>query len=523
MMLNAQGWQWAKNFGSANDDYASSVCSDQSGNIFLSTRIFFPYGVVGSDTIPISGLYDIFITKIDRSGAYLWTKQAGGYNPNGGIESADDLEFENNTQSLFVSGTMAGSSKAIGTCGIGGDDVAFLSKLDLSGNCIWAKELANSGSPSMIYIALDNKGSVFMAGNTRYVSYFNGNKVVKPGGFLAKLNSSDGSLLWVKKIVEPGGSISDVTFFDSKLYIGGGSGMDKLIIDNTTVVCREKDAFVSQFDTAGNLIWVRTMGGPNRDYGGKVELDHEGNVYTCGIFQDSIYFDTLRLMNKGGKDIYFAKYNVNGSLLWVKQLNATGNLNATYPYVDENGDIYHIGSFSGNISIGNQLVRATTQSDMFISKYNRKGDCLGVVQVGNLSSGGISADISGGFYITGIFTNTANFNNYMIKSSGGFDVFVAKHDAITATSQPLESPQPQLLIYANPTTGKCTITIPDEFLHEKQLTLQVFDFQGKLIEKTVLALADGKIRLNLEAHAKGMYQVVVDNGRKSYTGKVVFE
>ena len=91
MMLHAQTWQWAKNFGSANDDYANSVCSDQSGNIFLSTRIFFPYGVVGIDTIPISGLYDIFITKIDRSGAYLWTKQAGGYNPNGGIESADDI------------------------------------------------------------------------------------------------------------------------------------------------------------------------------------------------------------------------------------------------------------------------------------------------------------------------------------------------------------------------------------------------------------------------------------------------
>ncbi|MEI6436673.1 MAG: T9SS type A sorting domain-containing protein [Bacteroidota bacterium] len=60
------------------------------------------------------------------------------------------------------------------------------------------------------------------------------------------------------------------------------------------------------------------------------------------------------------------------------------------------------------------------------------------------------------------------------------------------------------------------------FLSERHV-FSVFDFQGKLIEKTVLALADGKIRLNLEAQAKGMYQVVVDNGRKSYVGKVVFE
>jgi hypothetical protein len=122
-----------------------------------------------------------------------------------------------------------------------------------------------------------------------------------------------------------------------------------------------------------------------------------------------------------------------------------------------------------------------------------------------------------------LFSGTTTVGHKTIESYGSSDFIFAKCSAITGVEEQKSNWQNKLLIYANPTTGKCTVTIPEEFLNEKQLTLQVFDFQGKLIEKTVLALADGKIRLNLEARAKGMYQVVLDNGRKSYTGKVVFE
>ena len=81
----------------------------------------------------------------------------------------------------------------------------------------------------------------------------------------------------------------------------------------------------------------------------------------------------------------------------------------------------------------------------------------------------------------------------------------------------------QLVIYANPDDGKCTVTIPDEFLHEQNLTLSIYDNSGKLIQQKRLTLNEGKIKLSLEEQTKGIYNVTLSNGRKNYNGKIVFE
>ena len=524
MMLNAQTtWQSAIHFGGVNADYAGPVCLDKTGNVFIAGRYFFPQAIFGSDTLPSRGTYELFITKLDPKGNYLWTKSAGGYNPQGGSEDLWDMYCDLGSNSLVLAGTMVGSDKNIGGCSFGGEDVVFLSKVDTEGFCIWAVKQADLGNPYMISICPDNTGHIYMTGNTMYESYFNGTEPVQPGGFLAKFNASSGSLMWAKKILDRNGYLSDVSFYNDGLVIGGGSAVDILNLDSSKVICRNRDTFISRFDTNGNLIWVKTMGGPNRDDGGDIQLDVFGNIYTCGIFQGMANFGDIILDNSGKEDVYLAKYSNSGLVQWAIQLQLTGNIYTVYISTNKQGETFLNGTFSGTAKFGEQTITAYSANDLFVARYNSKGECVNVIHSGNSFNNGCTTNNRGEIFITGNFSGTTNFGSVKLVSYGSDDAFFAKHDALTSTSQPLESPQPQLLIYANPTTGKCTVTIPEEFLHEKQLTLQVFDFQGKLIEKTVLTLADGKIRLNLEAQAKGMYQVVLDNGRKSYTGKVVFE
>ncbi len=80
-----------------------------------------------------------------------------------------------------------------------------------------------------------------------------------------------------------------------------------------------------------------------------------------------------------------------------------------------------------------------------------------------------------------------------------------------------------LIVSPNPTTNKCNVTVPDEFLHEKNLVLSIYDNTGKLIQQKTLQMNDGKIKLDLEAEAKGIYNVVLSSKKKSYSGKIVFE
>ena len=107
-------------------------------------------------------------------------------------------------------------------------------------------------------------------------------------------------------------------------------------------------------------------------------------------------------------------------------------------------------------------------------------------------------------------------------SYGDNDIFVAKCSPILLGVEPRIKPSEQLVIYANPNEGKCTITLPEEFMNENNLTLSIFNSQGKLIQKVPIENFEGKISLNIQSEAKGMYNVILTNGRKNYSGKIIF-
>ena len=103
-------------------------------------------------------------------------------------------------------------------------------------------------------------------------------------------------------------------------------------------------------------------------------------------------------------------------------------------------------------------------------------------------------------------------------------MFIAKIDAVTGFDGELKSfENNSLLIYANPNTGKCNIIVPDEFVNEQNLVLGIFSITGQLIRQQKLVMSEDKIFLDLEAEAKGIYTATLSNGKKTYTGKIIFE
>jgi hypothetical protein len=81
----------------------------------------------------------------------------------------------------------------------------------------------------------------------------------------------------------------------------------------------------------------------------------------------------------------------------------------------------------------------------------------------------------------------------------------------------------QLVLYPNPSTGTCNITIPEEFLFESSLTLSIYDNSGKLLQQIPIENGAESFNVQLEHRAAGVYPVVLSNGKKSYRGKIVFK
>jgi len=81
----------------------------------------------------------------------------------------------------------------------------------------------------------------------------------------------------------------------------------------------------------------------------------------------------------------------------------------------------------------------------------------------------------------------------------------------------------KLLVYPNPNNGSCSITIPEEFMNERFLTLSVYDFTGKLIQQMQIDNENSKkFQLTLDHKIQGEYVIRLGNGKKEYSGMVVF-
>ena len=295
--------------------------------------------------------------------------------------------------------------------------------------------------------------------------------------------------------------------------------MDTLVVPMST---NYLTTYLAAFSIDGTAKWLRLAGGPNpQAVGFDFAIDTSGNCYITGSFKDTALFNMDTLINTQ-KDAFIAKYDINGNEQWVKQLAVTGSADGVNISSDKIGNVYLTGRFSGSAKFGNDTINSISGEDCFVSRYNSNGDCLGVKQIENSTGTALCSD-NNSFYIVGSFTGFTNIGSDSFTSYGNGDIFIAKGDAITNILETMRKSNNQLVIYANPTTAKCNITIPEEFLHEKNLKLNIYDNAGKIIQQKTLEMDEGKIKINLEQEAKGIYNVILSNGKKNYSGKIVFE
>ncbi len=68
---------WASKAGANGDDFSSKIAIDEDGNSYLNGR-FTNNATFGSTTLTSGGSFDLFVSKLDPNGQFLWTKQVGG-------------------------------------------------------------------------------------------------------------------------------------------------------------------------------------------------------------------------------------------------------------------------------------------------------------------------------------------------------------------------------------------------------------------------------------------------------------
>jgi len=190
---------------------------------------------------------------------------------------------------------------------------------------------------------------------------------------------------------------------------------------------------------APNWAWAKGATGPQAEEGIAIALDSAGDEYITGYFQgDSIIFGNTTLHNhtNGFADIFLAKYNPSGTLLWAKSFGGNSNDEGLAISLDPLGNVYLAGLiFNDTIIFGNTTLHAAASS---FTAFNVKLDANGnVIWAKSSSNGlgmgyGISADSSGNSYLAGrYYSDSITFGTITLHNpSTPHDVeFLVKFDS----------------------------------------------------------------------------------------------
>jgi hypothetical protein len=327
---------------------------DSSGNILITgsfvRKCDFDPGAGQQILSSINDGSDIFVLKLNSAGNLVWIKQLGG---TGGSGSKGDFEYgkaigADRSGNIYVGGLFTKTADfdpgaAQFNLNSAGEYDIFLTKLNASGNFVWAKKI---GSPSFEVIsdlALSIADEVVFCGWFDSTVDFNPNapvfNLVSAGGndiYVAKLDR-DGNFVWAKRMggsshegayelaLDKSSSISE-PFSTEPIFLTGtfnglvdfdpGAGTKTLHGLATSTI------FTMSLDGSGDFRWAQAFPGGGGSF--KVTRpkdlisDFQGNVVVAGQFEGTIDLDPgigLALLTEAKSGFFAVKLNGFNGLL----------------------------------------------------------------------------------------------------------------------------------------------------------------------------------------------------------------
>lgn len=261
-----------------------------------------------------------------------------------------------------------------------GSEDGYLAKYNEQGQRIWLKQLNCNSSDRVNYITTINDNEIYIVGEFRGIFYYNNDSLVsqdKLDILILKIDSS-GNIIWAKQGAGLGfQSANAITALSNGNIAVTGYYEDTLKIENQWVYRKGlRDVFVANFDASGNLLWLRSFGGPAVEEGKGIISDNAHNLYVTGAFRDFLFVFNDTIIGNGANDVYLAKYSSTGVLEWVKTMGGPASDEATTINIDQKQNIFIGGWFDRSMEIGHLSLVGNLEEDGFVIKTDTAGNVL---------------------------------------------------------------------------------------------------------------------------------------------------
>lgn len=367
---------WSRYFPAATSTNVEAISADELGNVFLAINLASTVDL-GDGEVTSAGAQDMVVVKLGDGGATLWSKVFGDLSD----QVIRGLAADKSGGVVFT-GSLSGSANfggevlwSAGGCCPASSDVVIV-RLDDSGKHIWSKNFGNSSPQVGAAVAIDPSGAVIVAGELTGSADFGG----------AILTSADKS-----------------------------------------------DVFVVKLDQSGSHVWSKRWGATEDQSARLVGVDQEGNVFLAGHFRGGLDFGDGAISYVGGVDVFLAKLDPSGNLLWKRGYGSGLDETVGGLAVDGEGGVVLVGTFHESVNLGGGPLNSAGGADFFAVKLDAGGNHIWSRRFGDGTEQSIirvGSDVAGNTILTGALLGTLDFGNGPMPSAGGKDIFIAKLDAL---------------------------------------------------------------------------------------------
>ncbi len=490
-----------------------------------------------------AGFYDVFIQKTNTHGEFQWVKIIGGdpFEYATGICSDEDGNvyvtgvFENTIDFDPGEGVFELTSS-------GGIDI-FILKLDSQGEFVWAVGLGGSDYEEATEVEIDHLGNVVLLGYFYAQMDFDPSEseyLITPEGFsdsfIMKLGAENGDFLFARSF---GGSDLDLAM-DMEIAANGDifvTGFfqgtsdfdpDPLIENLKTAGQFGSSGYVLQLKPNGGFVtMIHTLGGDVNCRG--IAVDTEGNSYVTGTYSSTVDFDSDP--DNGEVNTYTSNDNFNGFVMriledgafdWVRPIDCDSPLFSYSIAVSSYGNVFSSGYFSGTADFDGdansdfELTKITSNaSEAYLLEMTNEGEFVSANQYGGanfLDAHSMGIDGANNVYLSAHFETTVDINplpdaNLEVTANNFRDNYLIK---LSPNSSNVEGVTEDLgkktFCFPNPTHGVVKIT-SDRSL--KNTPYEIHSIGGRLI-KSGLVTSNNIVEFN--EISEGVYFLSLGEG-----------
>ena len=364
-------------------------------------------GTPTQTSLTCDGEYNAAVARYDDEGNLVWARKIGSV---GQMFAEGVLTL--NDGSCLVTGWFSGS--AVFAEGLANETVllpvstwdGFLAKYSANGSFLWVRHIGPGGQGVRMAVLTDGTvGITFITwsesltlnlGQPDAITF---DGLVMNEGAVAKY-TTDGQVLWAERTQStgyttswgidalPGGGMVVASQYQGDTIFGkDGQAADVSLSSLNGSV----DTAVVAYGPNGNVLWARSVGGSQSDYGQELATSANGMVYVTGTYQEATTAGAEsgapQVLNAPGnfEATFLASYDAAGTFRWLRGAESPSSNRPRGITVFPDGAVGIAGGFTGDLVLGLGGPTMTTLSatlwDGYVARYAPSGLLDWAVQV----------------------------------------------------------------------------------------------------------------------------------------------